>query len=571
MDRQFHKINLTVPLKLRFTRANGQIQELEDKLNEKAEALWNKQAEIRGFLPSREDLIHPSDLGMPERDANGNYKIVCPYCLKKYEIKDLLFRATAVANANHIYENTFLMEKDEVLKKHWENMGNKVPNATRPHILNMDPKAGEIRDVTLTNGESQQTLPYDQKARALMEKYKAVRLTDKYGHASSLRICPHCHTELPENIGFKPNYVFVLMGNSSCGKTVYLYRLILSLLHGNFLDGNYYAEIVNDEASQRDAAIDVVARNMFRDRDRALSDPTDVKYIRPVMLELSRYDRPGESFYITLFDFPGEALWTQSDFFTNLARSNFDNSSGWLFMFDAGTLDFIHANLPLNMRQLPEGEVAEDRRAGPQTILQQAKRVYQFGQLAKPVAFNLTKSDLVRQCAGQLAGSYLGSNPRFLSPAAPHSKVDLEDLYLCDKEIRSMLNGTGVVRTGDFFTHYNCAWFASSSTSVPLEGGRIPENATLRGLRDTCALEWLLYRWGCVDSSCLGHVKEVTTWVEKFQADPTKKERLIQEHNALVSEVNSILTEIDDIGVNFDSETLGVSLETLGSSDRMGE
>jgi hypothetical protein len=485
-------------------------REIEDRLSQLTAKLSSME-EVRDLNPSI-----PDDQPPLERDSKGHYKIVCPYCLQKYEISDLLFQAAAVPNGMGEYTSSFEPEEDEEHVKFWKDMGTGC-EAIRPHILDMDPQAGEITSVQFLspNGIDRQELPYDANARANMAQFQVMMVTDKYGNKSSDRICPKCHTVLPVDIGFVPNYIFTLMGNSYCGKTVYLRRLTLSLCTGKFMNGEYFGTVVNDEArSLGDSALNE-AQETFRP-NVALAAATDIGFIRPVIIRLINRTT-GKRIFITLYDYPGEGIWKVDEkFFQGLAQNNRENANAWLMMYDAGTMETIHRLLPPECRVLEDLDSAsEEQKATPDRIWSHVVEKYCQGQrINKPIAFVLSKSDLILACRNKLGGIALDADPTFLKSPAPHEKVDLEDLYHCDREIRSFLSSmdTGVVGNGDFFTNYNNAWFAFSATGVPLVDGCIPEDSIPHGLRDTSALEWMLYRCGEIAAENRSGSQEVTDW-----------------------------------------------------------
>jgi hypothetical protein len=485
-------------------------REVEDRLSQ-AIAKLNSMEEVRDL-----NLRNPNDLPPLERDSKGHYKIVCPYCLSKYEVKDLLFHAAAVPNGMGEYTSSFEPEEDEEHVRHWKDMGTGC-EAIRPHILDMDPAAGEIASIQFLspNGIDRQDVPYDANARANMAQFQVMMVTDKYGNKSSDRICPECHTILPVDIGFVPNYIFTLMGNSYCGKTVYLRRLTLSLCTGRFMNGEYFGTVVNDEARSLGESAINEAQETFQP-NVALAAATDIGFIRPVIIRLIN-KTTGRRIFVTLFDYPGEGIWKVDEkFFQGLAQKNRENANAWLMMFDAGTMSTIHRLLPEENRVYPDLNAAsEEQKATPDRIWGQVVEKYCQGQrINKPIAFVLSKSDLILACQRKLSGIALDSDPTFLKAPPLHEKVDLEDLYRCDREIRNFLSGmdTGVVGNGDFFTNYNNAWFAFSATGSPLVDGCIPEEAIPHGLRDTSALEWMLYRCGEMEAENRNVSMDVVDW-----------------------------------------------------------
>ena len=496
----------------------------DEKNKKKKEIIETQQQlnEVRRLIESFNaiNIRRPADQPPLKKDANGLYKIICPYCLEEFEVIDLAYRATVIEQEN--MEDTFANEFDQAFDNYWTKVGAIGQDSNRPHILNVDPDAGEISTVRLLINKQQVEEPYTAETREKMKKHQVVYMKDRYGHVAKTRICPHCHTELPADMGFCPNYIFSLVGNSGCGKTVYLLRLIASLCNGNFMGGDWHGTVINDDATL-DYRITTLAKEIFKP-GKPMSEATDVGYIRPVILRLTNR-KTSDMIYLTLFDFPGEGIWrTDNTFFQDLAEKNFMNSNGWIFMFDPGTLPFINNKLDENTRQIDLENANLEQKADPNTILEQVRENYGFGMnFTKPIAFVLSKSDMIRECLPQLVGLRITENPRFLINPELHNKVDMKDLYNCDQELRTLLGQTNVISTGDIFCDKDCSWFAISSTNVSVVNDRIEEGNVPSGLRDTTPLEWLLYRCGQIEGEFNENDgdeelnKKVIAWAVEFQ------------------------------------------------------
>ncbi len=494
------------------------------------EWLQQKLVECRELSQKLQECFNDSLLSMPQdykvncesSEGQPRYKIVCPYCLKDFQVQDLLFRANVVPDYSGNYRNSFEPEEDDRYGDHWEGLTGDRGETVRPHILDMRPENGEISQVTLLDLKGQQhTMAYNNDARRLMQSFKTVNVMDRYGHRSAVRICPECHTELPNDIGFVPNYIFTLLGNTNCGKTVYIRRLILSLCAGNFMGGEYFGQVVNDESVGLEDSFIQGARRTF-EAGVPLSEATQMVYLRPVIIRLINTHTRSE-IYITLFDYPGEAMWHPEDqYFQDIAARNLNNSNGWIVVFDSGSLEDVHRSLEPEYQQIPDFDVAAlEQRADPNQIIDQITKVYAYGQaISKPVSFVLSKSDLIGKCQNQFLGVGLNPNATFLRQPSVHQRVDLDDLYTCDLEIRRFLQSLQPavnVAQADYFTQRNNAWFAVSSTYVSPENGVIPERMRARGLRDTCALEWLLYRCGQLPGESRSSNLDVAEWAYTFQ------------------------------------------------------
>lgn len=476
------------------------------------------------------NLQRPQDCSTLERDENGLFKIICPYCLEKFEVGDLEFRARIRENANGELMGCFEPETDDVYADFWDSMGVNNIDSLRGHILSMEPGQDEISSVTFETSAigGKETVPFDASAKERMKKQKVLKMEDRYHNDVTERICPKCHTQLPSDIGFCPNYIYAFMGNSSCGKTIYLNRLILTLTSGRFLNGNIFGIGANDEMAALGETAKEGARAIFMVTGQSLAEATDVGYIPPVILRLEDM-KTKQRYFITLFDYPGEAIWKDDDaFFQPLADRVRKNSNGLILMFDSGVT--LNDQLPEKYKVVSKDERYENGDIDPAkaTADQVINRIYAHtfkGQpVDKPVALLLSKSDLINVCMEHLTGVVWPLRPAFLTPSLPHPQVKLTEMHQCHQEVQTFLNAKepGTTTVANAMCNGNHAWFAVSSTSIPLENGTIPEGAVVTGLRETDPLEWLLYRNGHLTAEFGGApevVRDAQRWAAAFQVE----------------------------------------------------
>ena len=475
------------------------------------------------------NILKPQDCSTLEKDSNGLYTIICPYCLEKFNVGDLQFRATTREDANGNLVDCYEPETDDAYADFWTKMGVNDIDSLRGHILDMDPASGEITSVTFETNAlgGRECVPYDAGARKRMNTQKVLQMEDKYHNVVKERICPHCHTQLPGDIGFCPNYIYSFMGNSSCGKTIYLNRLTLTLTTSQFLNGEIYGIGANDEMAVFGKSARDSANAIFNIRGQALADATDVGYIRPVILRLENTETH-QKYFITLFDYPGEAIWRDNDaFFQPLAERVRKNSNGLIFVFDSGvTLDQQLADKFKVVQSTGEidGDSEPARASAEQVLNRIYTHTFQGITVNKPVALIMSKSDLIDVCMDKLTGVIWPERPSFLLPSKPHTKVMLSELYKCHKEVQAFLDAKepGATSTAKVMCSGDHAWFAVSSTSIPMEDGCIPEGVVVSGLREADPLEWLLYRNGHLTAD-FGQDQETAEksrrWAAAFQVE----------------------------------------------------
>ena len=508
-----------------------------DRLN-----AYNKLKEIHGKLEELDGQIiglqrkltrpNPTDCRPRQPDKDGRRIAVCPYCLREFPIERMAFRALFREDARGNVLG-FDREEDEAYRDYWAGM-NLTVESLRPHILNMDPASGEVKTITFQTLQGvTDTVPYDAAARDRMNRDIVRCVADKYGLESALRICPYCHTGLPNDICYCDNYIYSMMGNTSCGKTVYLLRLILTMQGGRFMDGACFVSVNNNDMLAELApdmfpsggrpSLYEVAKKTFQQTGVAMSDATDIKYIPPVILSVR--PRNASPYMVTLFDYPGEAISRDADdlgFFAGVADNVRRNSSGLIFLFDAGVT--LRPHLAEEYQVGKEGDATD--RSPSQVLADIYETSFDRNDVPAnvPVAMVITKSDLIGAAQSALKGIWPGESPDFLNPASPHSRPDLCSMYRTDTDVRTFLQNQdpNVLTIADSITHGNCAWFAVSSTGIPLKYGMIPEGAGLGGTRECDPIEWLLYRNGLLSAVRSGDddkdlLKKVGRWAAGFQ------------------------------------------------------
>ena len=154
--------------------------------------------------------------------------IVCPFCMERFNIWELKFRSTSVDEEEI---NGYARGVDEKYVDFWKNVHRPTLNEEQNFVLSISDR----ENVTEVRLWDETWIPNTPENQVAIEKKAIWQVRDKFGNICSQRICPHCHNDLPSVIGRSPNYIISMMGNTSSGKTVYLSRLLLSLLKNGFL------------------------------------------------------------------------------------------------------------------------------------------------------------------------------------------------------------------------------------------------------------------------------------------------------------------------------------------------
>lgn len=444
-----------------------------------------------------------------QRNPPQQEGVVCPFCMERFPVWELEFRSSSVDEDGI---NGYPRAVDEKYVKFWRDVHRNVQNEERNFVLNVSDR----ENVTEVHLWDETRIPNTAENQAAIEGKSIWQVRDKFGNIASQRICPRCHNDLPNVIGRSTNYIISMMGNTTSGKTVYLSRLLLSLLQNGFLPNRgLVADVIytDPQAPKTRPAILAELRNMFESpkaqtdggKDRKagkLADATRITYMYPIILKLQK---GRENTLVTFFDFPGEAIWRLrgdgDPFFQTLMRRINENASAWLFLLDSTTLGPVRASVLQNGDQeyLSQGNIDDPTlNADPNNVLMEFSDFFGGGNLIKaPVALVLSKADMITRYAEQLgdSGYRVGRDSAFLSdpPHPNRDKVDLDDLWQCHEAIQKFLEGDQVLNTAQNLCQYS--WFAASATGVPVKSGQMGSEMS-PALRVVEPLEWLLWMLG---------------------------------------------------------------------------
>lgn len=443
---------------------------------------------------------------LPPQSHNG---IVCPFCMKRFPIWELEFRSMSVDEEEiHGYAR----EIDEKYVTFWRDVHRDTQNEEQNFVLNISDMEN-VTEVCLW-GDEEKWIPNTPANQAAFANQAIWKVRDKFGNPTHRRICPYCHNTLPNVIGKSPNYIISMMGNTSSGKTVYLSRMLLSVLKNGFLPqwgltGNVI--FTDPNAPQTRPAVIQNLRKMFegkragnKDKDTGkLADATRITYMCPIILELKKGN---ETTLVTLFDFPGEAIWRlsgdQEPFFQTLMNRLNENASGWLFLLDSTTLDPVRNSVVANgdVEYLSQENIDDPTlNADPGSVLLEFSNFFGGGnQIKTPVALVFSKADMIARYASQLSslGYQVSLESKFLCdpPNPDRGKVDLDDLWECHQELQKFLEGDSVLGAANNLCR-QYSWFAASATGVPVKAGQMGSE-TSPALRVVEPLEWLLWMLG---------------------------------------------------------------------------
>lgn len=158
---------------------------------------------------SREIKVKQIHLDCVKPKTNGLYPIVCPFCMKKMEPHQPVFRAAILDSAG------YPVEADKEYADFW---GDKRKNMLG-HVFKWgdnDIKAYATAEDPNTFTETSEC-PAPESGVVVAVRYSK----DDRVYTTSDKLCVHCHNSIPVYSGFYPSVFIGMMGYTGSGKTVY--------------------------------------------------------------------------------------------------------------------------------------------------------------------------------------------------------------------------------------------------------------------------------------------------------------------------------------------------------------
>lgn len=153
------------------------------------------------------------------------YDIVCPYCFSKFHHEEVVFRAAHDRDD----DEAFALQEDEKLNHYRAGFG----------LAPIDELEAVIDPARISNEHK------------IYSNHVLTGVMDSYSVVTKIRLCPHCHNDLPITAGKYPSNIVSIVGATSVGKTVYMTTLIHTLQHKTAPNFNAACMPLNTEISRR--------------------------------------------------------------------------------------------------------------------------------------------------------------------------------------------------------------------------------------------------------------------------------------------------------------------------------
>ena len=457
-----------------------------------------------------------------KRDSDGYYPIVCPHCMSHFHIWEVEFRSPMPYLENgqdHIVNNIegFPGEIDTRYDDFEMFIGSAVWERLRGKVLKIfDEKGeptGEVTHITLMdkqNGGADKNgtlIPIMERNARDFTKKPIRYVINKYGQLCTDRICPYCHHQVSNYVGIMPSYNIALIGDIRVGKAAYLNRLEQSLLYGGLLGGSLIGH--NSDPNYKSWIRSEMELDQTTKEDQPKYPNQMIDYIMPNTIIFHK-NQEQEGFILNLFNFEGSVIErldcndNRKMLISQIYGRMIDKMDAFMLMFDAAHFETVRAVFESD--EVLKSYINNNSRVQhPLELLTFFESEYlreQEGIFTKPVAFIMSKSDLIRLAKYKNSDYFqnLTDSETFLDTNLKHerdkTKVDLDDLYACERAIERFLQESHkdsllFRRAKDDQRNGESLWFAVSSLGDAQDGLADP-------VRITEPIEWILWRLGLV-------------------------------------------------------------------------
>lgn len=183
-------------------------------------------------LAQERDLSSASEIQFEtiKPSENGKYKIKCPYCFKEYGYSEPKFRSAIYENKN----NGFVAETDDQYIEFYQKLDSQRVEQERTRAMGHVLEKREIKEVQYAGHPGKWV---DCESEEELQDDVVIAVRDVHGNRSDEKVCPYCHHRISTLAGLYPTVFISMMGNTGCGKTVYLASMIHELEMGSLLPG----------------------------------------------------------------------------------------------------------------------------------------------------------------------------------------------------------------------------------------------------------------------------------------------------------------------------------------------
>lgn len=420
------------------------------------------------------------------------YEIICPYCFKRYEPKDVVFRIK------------YSIPNDENFKKKKDKKLNIYRSKLNLAEIN------EIEAVIDPVENSNLVKMRDEKEGILLG------ITDINDEYTNVRLCPHCHKDLPITAGKGPTKVISVIGGPSVGKSVYMTVLIntiqkitaMNFRAGSLLINTQYLDIIREN------------ENMLYKKKEVLPPSPKETRIEPLVLSLNFLGANRSNVTLIFYDIAGEGM--EDEQYMNTHGIHVQHSDGIIFLVDPLKIDVIREKINLktsienNSESLDENSELdsydEDEKNLPADFIVTMLFQNFIGNGIEestdiPTAIVLTKSDMLKV----LEGDDINKGTNMFENYKHKNILNAQQLARINMDVFDFLKNVYPDFLSSCTVFNKCQFFAVSSL------GTNPVNKKIKGIISPVRVDepllYLLYKWGIIYADTPSIIQE-NQWKE---------------------------------------------------------
>lgn len=350
-------------------------------------------------------------------------RILCPYCFKSFEAKDVQMQCENKAEevrmnetGGHVKVPVCPLEEDKRYSDHWGT-----------HMM-----AKHVFPANLT----------------LMERWgkKAIqeRNCPKCNAPSQRFVCPHCHNWLPTEMIEKGSEIISVVGGPASGKSNYIVALIHQLMKYQAKLGlSVTLQQVGRNDEEKTSNKYKAAKETLFENKEALSKTQETKYPIPWIIRLESRETK-KAVYLVFYDTAGESFRDTEKMKRDAMY--YAESKAVIVVFD--TLAIPKIKKVLEEKHIENYNIAYDYNEMWNTIKVFSQNNKKLKLTERPYAFVFTKFDAVVDNADSLNCSvddFVDENGNFKNSSfIKDGKVSKEELKACSDSISSFLHDADI-------------------------------------------------------------------------------------------------------------------------------